>query len=114
MLTVSELYETQSLSLWSCTLTMSVGHGCFLFCDAWTLRCHFGVQLFVGGPFRWQIVFVEDGRDWTLRNTRLAVNAFIRVNEQNRFTFIKTLYWTYDHAVSVFAVKAWFGDNMSH
>jgi len=57
---------------------------------------------------------MEDRSNWAFRNARFAVDAFIRMNEQNRFTFVKTLYWTYDHAVCVFAVEAWLGDDMSH
>ncbi len=57
---------------------------------------------------------MEDRCDWTFRNTCFAVNAFIWMDEENSFTLIETLYWTYDHAVRVFAVEAWLGDDMSH
>ena len=57
---------------------------------------------------------MEDCSNWAFRNTSFAVNAFIRMNEQNGFTFVEAFYWTYDHAVSVFAVEAWLGDDMSH
>jgi hypothetical protein len=57
---------------------------------------------------------VEDCSDRAFRNTGFAVNAFIRMNEKNSFTFIEAFYWTYDHAISVFAVEAWLGDDMSH
>jgi hypothetical protein len=57
---------------------------------------------------------MKDCGNWTLGNARFAVDAFVRVNEQDRFTFIETLYWTYDHAVCVFTVEAWFSDDMSH
>ena len=93
---------------------MSVGHGCLLLRDAWALRSHFGVQFFVCGPFAWQIVFVEDRRNRAFRNAGFTVDALIWMDEENRFTFIETFYWTYDHAVCVFAVEAWLGDDMSH
>lgn len=93
---------------------MSVGHGCLLLGNAWTLRSHLGIQFLVSSPFSWQIIFVEDRCDRALRNTRFAVNAFIRMNEKNGFTFVEALHWTYDHAVRVFAVEAWLGDDMSH
>jgi hypothetical protein len=57
---------------------------------------------------------VEDCSDRAFRNTGFAVNAFIRMNEKNSFTFVEAFYWTYDHAISVFAVEAWLGDDMSH
>jgi hypothetical protein len=57
---------------------------------------------------------MEDRRDRALRDARFTVDALIRMNKQDRFTLVETLYWTYDHAVCVFAVKAWLGDDMSH
>ena len=57
---------------------------------------------------------MEDRCDRAFRNASFAVDAFIWMNEKNGFAFIKTLYWTYDHAVSVFAIEAWFGDDMGH
>lgn len=57
---------------------------------------------------------MENRSDWAFWNASFAVDAFIRMDEQNGFTFVKALYWTYDHAVSVFAIEAWFGDDMGH
>jgi hypothetical protein len=57
---------------------------------------------------------VENRSDWAFWNASFAVDAFIRMDEQNGFTFVKAFYWTYDHAVSVFAIEAWFGDDMGH
>ena len=102
------------LSLWGRAGIVSFRHRGLLLRDSGALRSHFGVQLFVSRPFSRQVVFVEDGCDRTLGNTGLAVNAFIRVNEKNGFTFVEALHWTYDHAVSVFAIEAWLGDDMGH
>lgn len=57
---------------------------------------------------------MENCRNRALWNTSFAVDAFIWMNEENGFTFIEALDWTDDHAVSVFAVEAWFGYDMSH
>jgi hypothetical protein len=102
------------LSLWCSAGTVSVGHGGLLLGDTRALWSHFGIQFLVGSPFRWKIVFVENRSDRALRHTCFAVNAFIRMNEQDGFTFVEALHWTNDHAVSVFAVEAWLGDDMSH
>ena len=93
---------------------MRVGHRCFLLCDPWTLRSHLGIQFLVSCPLGRQIVLVENRSDWAFWNASFAVDAFIRMNEQNGFTFVKALHWTYDHAVSVFAIEAWLGDDMGH
>jgi hypothetical protein len=36
------------------------------------------------------------------------------MDEEDRFTFVETLYWANDHTICVFAVEAWLGDDMSH
>jgi hypothetical protein len=57
---------------------------------------------------------VENRSDRALWNTCFAVDALFRMNKQNGFTFVEAFDWTDDHAVSVFAVEAWFGYDMSH
>ncbi len=57
---------------------------------------------------------MEDRRNRTFRNACFAVNAFFRVNEKNRFTFIEAFDWTHNNAVCVFAVEARLGNDMSH
>ncbi len=114
---VSELQPLElsnALSLWCGALAMSLGHGGLLLGDAWALRSHLGVQFLVGCPLAWQIVFVENGRNRAFRNAGFAVDAFIRVNEENRFAFVEALDRANNDAVGVLAVKAWFGDDMSH
>jgi hypothetical protein len=98
----------------SCALAVGFCHGCLLFGNSRTLGCHLCVQFFVRSPFGWKIVFVEDRSHWAFRNARFAVNAFIWMDEENGFPFIKTFYWTNDHAICVFAVEAWFCDDVSH
>jgi hypothetical protein len=57
---------------------------------------------------------VEDRSDRAFRNARFTVDALIRMDEEDRFTFVETLYWTNDYTICVFAVEAWLGDDMSH
>jgi hypothetical protein len=57
---------------------------------------------------------VEDRRNRTFWNARFTVNAFFRMNEKNRFTFIEAFHWTYNNAVCVFAVEARLSNDMSH
>ena len=57
---------------------------------------------------------MEDRRNRAFWNARFAVNAFFRMNEQNRFTFVEAFDGTYNNAVSVFAVEARLSNDMSH
>ena len=57
---------------------------------------------------------MEDRRNRAFRNARFAVNAFFRMNEKNRFTFVEAFDRTYDNAVCVFAVEARLSNDMSH
>jgi hypothetical protein len=110
----TESCSQQALSLWSGAGAVGFSHRSFLFGNAWALRSHFGVQVLVGCPFRRQVVSVENRSNRALWNARFAVDAFFRMNKQNGFTFVEAFDWTDDHAVSVFAVEAWFGYDMSH
>jgi len=111
---ILDFCSRRALSLWSGAVAVGFCHGCFLFGNARTLRSHLGIQVLVGRPFRWQVVGMENRSDRAFWNTRFAVDAFFRIDEQNGFTFVEALDWTDDHAVSVFAVEAWFGYDMSH
>lgn len=102
------------LALWRCAGSVCFRHGCLLFRNIWALGCHFCIQSCVVSPFGWQIVFMEDRCNGTFRNARFAVNAFFRMNEKNRFTFVEAFDWTYNNAVCVFAVEARLSNDMSH
>ena len=93
---------------------MGFSHGCLLFRNDWALRRHFCIQSGVISPLGWQVIFMEDGRNRTFRNARLAVDAFFRMNEQNRFTFVEAFDRTDNNAVCVFAVEARLSNDMSH
>ena len=82
--------------------------------DTGPLRCHFGIQSFVIRPLFGQVVFVENRRNGTLRYTCFAVDAFIRVNDKNGFTFVEAFHRTNDNTVRVFAVEARFGNDVGH
>lgn len=103
-----------SVLLWCSTSTMSLRHGCLLLSNPGTLRCHLSIQLSVGCPFCREIVLMEDRSHRTFRNAGFAVNALVRMNEQNSFAFVEAFDWTNNHTVSVFAVKTRFGHNVSH
>lgn len=57
---------------------------------------------------------MEDRSHRTFRNASFAVNALVRMNEQDSFAFVEAFDWTNNHTVSVFAVKTRFGHNVSH
>ena len=57
---------------------------------------------------------MEDSFNWTLGNARFAVDTFFRVDHQNCFTFVEALDRANHDAVGVFAVEAWFGNDVSH
>lgn len=86
----------------------------FLFSDDRALRSHFGIQCGVISPLLRQIVLREDCLDRTLGNTRFAVDALVRVNEDDGFAFVKTLHRADDNAICVLAVKTGFGNDMGH
>ena len=85
-----------------------------MFGDHRALRSHVGVELLVVSPFCRKVVFVEDGRNRAFRNAGFTIDAFIRVDEQDCFAFVKALHWTNDYAVCVFTVEARLSDDMSH
>jgi len=60
------------------------------------------------------VIFLKNCFNGTFRNARFAIDAFVRVNYQNRFAFVEAFYGTYNNAVCVLAVEAGFSDDMSH
>ena len=96
------------------TVSGFFGQRRLLFCDHRTGSGKLSVQFRVASPFFREIVLVEDGFNWTLGNARFAVDAFFRVDDQNRFTFIEALDRANHDAVCVFAVEAWFGNDVCH
>jgi hypothetical protein len=57
---------------------------------------------------------MEDRRWWAFWNASLAVNAFLRMNKQHRFTLVKTFYRANRYTIGVFAVKTGFCHHMCH
>ncbi len=57
---------------------------------------------------------MEDRRHWTFRDARFAVDAFFRMNEKNRFTFVEAFDRTHNNTVCIFTVEARLSNDMSH
>lgn len=93
---------------------MSFGHGSLLLGNARALWSHLGVQVLVARPLFRQVISVENRCHRALRNTGLAIDALLRVNEEDRFAFVKTLDRTNNDAVGVLAVETGFSNNMCH
>jgi hypothetical protein len=102
------------LELDSSLLLLLLSERFLAFGDAGALWSHLGIQFLERQPFFRKVVFVENGRNRAFWNTCFAVNAFIRVNVEDLLPFIETFNGTNDHAIGVFAVKAWFGNDVCH
>jgi hypothetical protein len=91
-----------------------VGGGFFHFGDIGPNGGEFAVQF---GKllltFR-NLVFREDGVYRAFWFAEGAINTFVGVNDEKVRAFIETVYGTYLHAVSVFAVNAGFPNNKRH
>ena len=57
---------------------------------------------------------MEDCCWWAFWNASLAVNAFLRMNKQHRFTLVKAFYGANRYTIGVFAVKTGFCHHMCH
>lgn len=55
-----------------------------------------------------------DSISWALRLTNAAVNAFIRVDYQHVFAFVKAIHGANFHAIHIFAFNAVFSDDVGH
>lgn len=88
----------------------------FLFRDHFALaRFRFGgVQFKITLPLFGKVVFVEDCLDRTLGNTCFAVNAFFWMDVEHLVAFVEAFHWADDYAISVFASRAWLGNDMRH
>tara|TARA_B100000809_G_scaffold62817_1_gene59555 strand:- start:3765 stop:4118 length:354 start_codon:yes stop_codon:yes gene_type:complete len=85
-----------------------------LFRNDFALRCHVGIEFQEGFPFIRQIVFMEDGFDWTLGNACFAVNAFVRVDVKYFVTLVEAFHGADYHAIGVFAAKTGLGNHVRH
>jgi hypothetical protein len=57
---------------------------------------------------------MEDRIDGTFRNSRLAVNALVRIDIEHLLAFIEAFDRTYDNTICVLAGKARLGNDMGH
>jgi hypothetical protein len=85
-----------------------------LLCQNWASRGEFRIEFFVTLPLFWQVVFLEDGFDGALWNTRFAVDALLRIDVEHRLTLVEAFHGAHHDAVSVLAVETRFGDDVSH
>lgn len=65
-------------------------------------------------PRRWHIVFIENGFDRALRNTGLAVDAFIGMDVDHVGILVKAIGWANLQASLIFAAFAWFSHDHRH
>jgi hypothetical protein len=77
-------------------------------------RHSIGIQLDELCPLLGDIRLVEDRVNRAFRNTCVAVNAIVWINVKHLLVVIKTLHWTDDNAISVFAVSARFANDVDH
>jgi len=115
------LFRVRSLSaLQVCNLAslavplFSVRQGILALGDVWPDFRQFGVQLDeVLHPGR-DFVFREDGLRRAFRLAQCAVNALVRVDDQEVRAFVEAVHRTDFHAVGVFAFDAVVGDDEGH
>ena len=73
-----------------------------------------GIQLKIVLLFVAEIVFAQNGLDWTLWFTQGAVDAFFWVNHEKVRPLVETIYGTNLYTIRVFAFDAWFGNDKGH
>ena len=62
----------------------------------------------------WQVIFGEDGMDRAFRLTQGTVDAFIRIDDQEIRSFMKTIHWADFYTVGVLTLDAVFSHDKSH
>jgi hypothetical protein len=82
--------------------------------DDGPLRCQFGIQLDkVFLAFRY-VIFGEDGFGRAFRFAQSAVNAFLRIDDQEIRTFVEAVDGADIHAVGILAFDTVLYNNVSH
>ena len=72
------------------------------------------VDVFVHCPFTWQFAFFKNRGGWAFGLASAAVDAFIRVDGDRIFAFVKTVNGANRDAIGVFAFNAWIGNDKRH
>jgi hypothetical protein len=62
----------------------------------------------------WHIIFSVNGVDWTFWNADCAINALIRINDQEVRAFTETIHWANVYAIGVLTTNTGFSYNISH
>jgi hypothetical protein len=95
-------------------ISLLVSERLLAFGDAGALGSHLGVQLDVLLHFSGDVVLVENGFNRAFRDTRFAVDAFVRVDVQHGLAFVETLYGANDNAIRIATAITGLGDDVSH
>jgi hypothetical protein len=85
-----------------------------LFCDIWPHVGEFGIQLQEYFLTCRNFIFGVDFTGGTLWFTESTVTAFVRVNEEEVRSLVKTVYRAYLYTVCVFAFNAVVSNDKSH
>lgn len=104
----------RSKSSTACTLGKSFAQRCLLLHNRRANGRHLAIEGYVVFPLRRHIVFIEDRRHRAFGHAGIAVDAFLRINEQHRFALAKTVAGTDNNAVRVLASKTRFSHNHGH
>jgi hypothetical protein len=62
----------------------------------------------------WHIIFGINSIDWTFWNADSAIDALIRINDQEVRTLTETIHWANINAIGVFTTNTSFSYNISH
>lgn len=84
------------------------------FSDHRTLSCHFSIERREVLPLSGKIVFVKNCLNRAFRDACFTINALIRMNVKDLVSFIKAFDGADHHAISVFASKTRFSDDVRH
>ena len=93
---------------------LGVRRGGFHFCDVRPDLRQFSIELKEYLLVFGQLIFRVDGIYRAFRLAQGAVNAFVRVNDEEIGPFVKTIDRAHLHAVCVFALDTLFANNKSH
>ncbi len=91
-----------------------IGQRFFPLGDAGALRGHLGIQLDVFLHVFRDVILVENGFDWALRDAGFTIDTFIRIDVQHRFAFVEAFDGANDNAIGISAAITGLGDDMSH
>ena len=83
-------------------------------CDLGASKTHLAIQIEIRPEFRRQTIVVKDGLLRTFWSTQSTVNAFVRMNVEHEFPFVKTIGRTDRDTVLRFAAVTKLRDDHGH